>query len=168
MRRSWSLAALVCVAPLICGSVISASDFALDMNNEVVTWNKTLLTIVRTPAAQPATIHPTRDFAIMHAAIYDAVNSIDGTHEPYLVQIRSVLPHASQDAAAAEAAHETLLELFPAFQTLLDTQLEESLAKIPDGPEKTAGPMSLAPRRGRTSQRHRIFQNNRFLHTGRT
>ena len=139
MRRSWSLAAVVCVAPLICGTVISASEFALDTDNEVITWNKTLLTLVRTPGAQIATIHPTRDFAIMHAAIYDAVNSIDGAHEPYLVRIENVLPHASQDAAAAEAAHETLLELFPAFQTLLDTQLEESLAKIPDGPEKTAG-----------------------------
>lgn len=139
MRRSWTVAALVCVAPLIGGSVISASDFALDTNNEVVTWNKTLLTIVRTPGAQVATIHPTRDFAIMHAAIYDAVNSIDGTHEPYLLRIEHVLPHASQDAAVAEAAHEALLVLFPAFQSLLDTQLEESLAKIPDGPEKTAG-----------------------------
>jgi hypothetical protein len=45
--------------------------------NPVVQWNRTLLVIVRTPGAQPATIHPTRSFAIMHAAIYDAVNAID-------------------------------------------------------------------------------------------
>ena len=30
---------------------------------------------------------PTRSFAIMHAAIYDAVNVIDGTHKPYLVRL---------------------------------------------------------------------------------
>jgi len=42
----------------------------------LVQWNRTLLVIVRTPGAQPATIHPTRSFAMMHAAIYDAVNSI--------------------------------------------------------------------------------------------
>src|SRR6478735_4162005 len=41
--------------------------------SQVVQWNQTLLVIVRTPGAQPATIHPTRTFAIMHAAIYDAV-----------------------------------------------------------------------------------------------
>ena len=31
--------------------------------------------VVRTPGAQPATIHPTRNFAIVHTAIYDAVNA---------------------------------------------------------------------------------------------
>src|ERR1700737_5062332 len=55
--------------------------------NPVLQWNRTLLVIVRTPGAQPATIHPTRSFAIMHAAIYDAVNTIDGTHRPYLVPL---------------------------------------------------------------------------------
>ena len=44
--------------------------------NQVLQWNGTLLVIVRTPGAQPATIHPTRSFAIMHAAIYDAVNAM--------------------------------------------------------------------------------------------
>ena len=45
--------------------------------NPVIQWNKALLVIVRTPGAQPATMHSTRSFAIMHAAIYDAVNAID-------------------------------------------------------------------------------------------
>src|ERR1700676_1363944 len=58
--------------------------------NPVVQWNKTLLVIVRTPGAQPATVHPTRSFAIMHAAIYDAVNAIDRTHKPYLVRLTAV------------------------------------------------------------------------------
>jgi hypothetical protein len=73
----------------------------------VVQWNQTLLVIVRTPGAQPATIHPTRSFAIMHAAIYDAVNAIDGTHQPYLVRL-GPSHFASQEAAAAAAAHEVL------------------------------------------------------------
>ena len=41
--------------------------------NPVLQWNRILLTIVRTPGAQPPTNHATRSFAIMHAAIYDAV-----------------------------------------------------------------------------------------------
>ena len=53
--------------------------------NQVVQWNKYLLAIVRTPGAQPATIHPTHSFALMHAAIYDAINAIDGSHKLYLV-----------------------------------------------------------------------------------
>ena len=38
--------------------------------NAVIEWNRTLLAIVRTPGAQPATIHSTRNFAILHGAIY--------------------------------------------------------------------------------------------------
>src|SRR6478736_7155379 len=73
--------------------------------NPVLQWNRALLVIVRTPGAQPATIHPTRSFAIMHAAIYDAVNAIDKTHKSYFVNLRGVSQSASQDAAAAAAAH---------------------------------------------------------------
>src|SRR5437660_3373252 len=78
--------------------------------NAVIEWNRTLLAIVRTPGAQPATIHSTRSFAILHAAIYDAVNAIDGTHKPYLVRL-SASHFASQEAAAAAAAHEVLVKL---------------------------------------------------------
>jgi hypothetical protein len=84
--------------------------------NPVVQWNKSLLSIVRTPGAQPPTIHPTRSFAILHAAIYDAVNAIDQTHAPYRVTVASVSRRASQDAAAAAAAHEVLVTLYPTTQ----------------------------------------------------
>src|SRR6266566_652904 len=83
--------------------------------NPVVQWNRILLVVVRTPGAQPATIHPTRSFAIMHAAIYDAVNAIDRTHKPYLVRLSGILRSASQDAAAAAAAHDILASLYPNF-----------------------------------------------------
>jgi hypothetical protein len=109
--------------------------------NPVVQWNRTLLGIVRTPGAQPATIHPTRSFAIMHAAIYDAVNAIDKTHRPYLVRLSGVSRDASQEAAAAAAAHQVLVALYPApaFKTALDAQLQQSLAQIPDGSDKAEG-----------------------------
>jgi hypothetical protein len=107
--------------------------------NTVVQWNRTLLAIVRTPGAQPATVHPTRSFAIMHAAIYDAVNAIDRTHKPYLVRLSSVPQSASPDAAAAAAAHEILLALYPKFQALVDDQLQNSLASIPTGADKNEG-----------------------------
>lgn len=107
--------------------------------NQVVLWNKTLLVIVRTPGAQPATVHSTRSFAILHAAIYDAVNAIDAAHEPYLVRLTGISPDASQDAAAASAAHEVLVALYPKFQATLDAQLQQSLAAIPDGSAKAEG-----------------------------
>src|SRR5467141_1012094 len=107
--------------------------------NPVLQWNRTLLVIVRTPGAQPATVHPTRSFAIMHAAIYDAVNAIDRTHRPYLVRLSGVPRDASQEAAAAAAAHQVLVALYPGFKTTLDAELQQSLAQIPDGNDKVEG-----------------------------
>src|SRR6266576_2986553 len=106
--------------------------------NAVVEWNRTLLAIVRTPGAQPATIHSTRNFAILHAAIYDAVNAIDGSHTPYLIRLTWVSPTASQEAAASAAAHEVLVALYPSFKATLDTQFQQSLAQISGG-DKAAG-----------------------------
>ena len=108
-------------------------------SNPVIQWNKTLLTIVRTPGAQSPTVHATHSFALMHAAIYDAVNSIDRSHQPYLIMASAVSDHASRDAAAAAAAHEVLVTLYPTFQVTLDAQLSNSLAQVPDGPGKRAG-----------------------------
>jgi hypothetical protein len=117
----------------------SDDDASLQVPNPVVQWNKTLLVIVRTHGAQPATIHPTHSFALMHAAIYDAVNTIQRTHKPYLVELAGVSPLASHDAAAASAANEILVQLYPSFQSTLDAQLEQFLAQIPDSPDKTEG-----------------------------
>ena len=107
--------------------------------NPVVEWNRVLLTIVRTPGAQPATVHATRSFAIMHAAIYDAVNAIDRGHKPYLIHLPGVSRDASQDAAADSAAHEVLVKLYPAFQATLDAELQQLLAQLLDGEDKTEG-----------------------------
>jgi len=107
--------------------------------NSVIEWNRTLLVIVRTPGAQPPTIHSTRSFAILHATVYDAINNIDGTFSPYLVRLPDVSRHASQPAAADQAAHDVLVALYPAFQATLDAELQQDLAQIPDGQNKADG-----------------------------
>jgi hypothetical protein len=107
--------------------------------NPVVQWNRTLLVMVRTAGVQPVTSHSTRSLAILHAAIYDAVNAIDRRHEPYLVTLPEVSPAASQEAAAAAAAHEVLVRLYPAFKAMLDGELRQSFAQIRDGKDKNEG-----------------------------
>ena len=124
-----ALAAQVSAAP-------AAASQSID---PVIQWNRNLLAIVRTPGAQPATIHPTRSFAILHAAIYDAVNAIDQTHEPYAVRISDVSRPASQSAAADAAAREVLVALYPAFTSTLDAEFQQSLMLVPDGAGKTDG-----------------------------
>ena len=148
MAKTLITLALLCAS--LSAQVTGSSGTAVDGNqnpgassaqsvNPVVQWNRTLLVIVRTPGAQPATVHPTHSFAIMHAAIYDAVNAIDGTHKTYLVALSGIPRSASQDAAAAAAAHEVLLALYPAFQPALDAVLQQSLGQIPDGKDKLQG-----------------------------
>jgi membrane-associated phospholipid phosphatase len=126
------LTAGTAVALLAAATIAPAAAQAAKPVSQVVQWNRTLLVIVRTPGAQPATIHPTRSFAIMHAAIYDAVNAIDGTHEPYSVRL-GASHFASQEAAAAAAAHEVLVNLYPNFQAALDAQFQQALAQLPNG-----------------------------------
>src|SRR5438270_7908671 len=107
--------------------------------NVVIEWNRTLLAIVRTPGAQPATVHSTRNLAILHAAIYDAVNIIEPKFSPYLVRLPDVPRSASKIAAADKAAHDVLVSLYPAFQASLDTELEQDLALLPDNERKAQG-----------------------------
>ena len=53
----------------------------------VVDWNRELIAILGTPGAQPATVHPTRSFAILQAAEYDAVTSITRHDPSYLFSV---------------------------------------------------------------------------------
>jgi len=104
----------------------------------VVAWNQELLHIVQTPGDQPASIHPTRSFAIVHAAIYDAVVSITKDDPPYLFSVQA--PRQSRiDAAAAQAAHDSLTALYPKLQPELDGLLASQLAAIPNGKPKKEG-----------------------------
>jgi hypothetical protein len=107
--------------------------------NSAIEWNRTLLSIVRTPGAQPATIHSTRNFAILHAAIFDAVNNIDRDFQPYAVRHPHVSRKASTQAAADQAAHDVLISLYPTFAPTLDSELQQDLEQIPYGRDKTEG-----------------------------
>ncbi len=79
-----------------------------------------------------------RALAIVHAAMYDAHNSIDMRYAPYLTQAPNA-EGASVDAAVAQAAHDTLLALIPAEAVFYADSLQETLDRIPDGPSKTQG-----------------------------
>jgi membrane-associated phospholipid phosphatase len=106
--------------------------------NVVVEWNQALLALAQTPGAVPATVHSTRDFAIMSAAVYDAVDAIDRDGPQYRTHL--VAPRsASQRAAAATAAHDVLRALFPSFADALDQRLADDLAGEPAGWARDAG-----------------------------
>src|SRR5258708_13172202 len=104
----------------------------------VIAWNKELLHIVQTPGAQPATVHPTRSYAILHAAIYDAVVSITRDAPAYLYSVPAP-SGARADAAAAHAGHAVLVALYPTAKAALDQQFASALATIPGGAGEQQG-----------------------------
>jgi len=99
-------------------------------------WNSVALDAIRTGHTAPPIA--SRSLAIAHVSIYDAVNGIARTHEPYLVQ-SAVPASASREAAASAAAHDALVNLFPAAASSFDALYAAILATIPDGPQKVAG-----------------------------
>jgi PAP2 superfamily len=114
-----------------------SSSVGTPANADVVTdWNNAALDAIR--AGNTAPPIASRSLAILHASIYDAVNGIARTHEPYLVQ-SAVSSSASREAAASAAAHDTLVNLFPARTSTFDALHAAILAAIPNGPQKTAG-----------------------------
>jgi hypothetical protein len=104
---------------------------------DVVTdWNNAALDAIRAGSTAPPIA--SRNLAILHISIYDAVNGIARTNEPYLVQ-SSAATSASREAAASAAAHQALVNLFPAGAASFDALHAAILGTIPDGPQKTAG-----------------------------
>ena len=65
----------------------SAVAFTPGSGRSVVDWNRQLITILGTTGAQPATVHPTRSFAILQAAEYDAVTSITRAAPSYRFRV---------------------------------------------------------------------------------
>jgi hypothetical protein len=79
-----------------------------------------------------------RAIAIVHIAIFDAVNAIVGGYKSY-TGLPAVRGEASRHAAIAQAAHDTLADLFPAQAASFDAELASDLLKIPHGPAKLNG-----------------------------
>jgi membrane-associated phospholipid phosphatase len=104
----------------------------------VVDWTNELLQIQKMPGVQPAAVHPTRSFAIMDAAIYDSVVSITHRDRPYRISVAAPQT-ARPDAAAAQAAHDSLAAIYPTTTAQLDQVLNTELAGIPGGSGKTEG-----------------------------
>ena len=97
--------AIIC---LVVWTVLFGSPAFADV---VTDWNTAALNAIRAGRTPPPIA--SRALAILHAAMYDAVNGISRTHEIYRVE-SAVPSSASKEAAAATAGHAVLLALFPA------------------------------------------------------
>jgi hypothetical protein len=106
--------------------------------NAVTDWNLIASNAIVVTAGQPPPVSAL-SFAMVQGAVYDAVNAIDRSHQPYLLEPPSN-PTDSKEAAAAAAAYRVLVGfpdlpgLFPAQQPTLQPFYENYIASLPDNP----------------------------------
>jgi hypothetical protein len=122
--RAWILFAIATLAPLVCAADV------------VTEWNQRAGASVLEAKIYPFT--GTRVMAIVHTAMFDAINSIEGRYTPYKFKV-SAPAGSSSEAAGAAAAHAALVGLFPEQKAALDASYAASVAQIPDGAGKTSG-----------------------------
>ncbi|MBF8186031.1 phosphatase PAP2 family protein [Nonomuraea sp. K274] len=140
LRRKavWPVVAGVVIAGLPAGSSFAYASDSRTRSNAVVVWDENAQTAIWDVAAQQPQVQA-RSFAMVHGAVYDAVNAIAGTpYQPYL-RAPAANGTESTDAAVATAGFRVLNALFPDQQARLRTQYDESLAAIPDGTAKRRG-----------------------------
>jgi hypothetical protein len=123
------------ILPLLLALAFAAPTVA--RADAVTDWNLIASNAIVVTAGQgiPAVL----SFAIVHGAVYDAVNAIDRGHQPYLVQPPSNSTE-SKEAAAATAAFRVLVGfddlpgLFPAQQSTLEPIYDAYIDCLPDNP----------------------------------
>jgi hypothetical protein len=115
----------VTIVPVI--TLAAVSWWQIARADAVLDWNAIAADTIST--ASPPRPGPVGflDMAVVQAAVYDAVQAIDGKFKPYHVQIPGA--SGSPDAAAAKAAHDVLVNIFPAQGASLDTAYLDYLAK---------------------------------------
>jgi hypothetical protein len=98
--------------------------------NVITDWDANAVAVV------PPTAAGLREMAIMHVAMFDAVNSIARRYHPYMVQ-PAASEATSQEAAATAAAADVLIVLHPAAAAQIQAASASALAAIPEGKAKT-------------------------------
>jgi hypothetical protein len=139
MRRHRRKLGLWLAASLWAGIIVPTAmpASAVEIPDQVLAWNKNAyqeLVVVAGQAPPVAALN----LAMVHGAVYDAVNAIDGGFEPYLGAPQAADTY-SKDAAAAAAAYQVLLSVLPGRATQLTAYYAASLALIPDGPDENGG-----------------------------
>jgi hypothetical protein len=121
MKKITKLFWLVLVALASSVAVTARAD-------EVTDWNQIMFRAARVPPAT-SPLNMSRVAAIVHAAVFDAVNGIERRYTP--IHVEPDAPRgASRRAAAVQAAYATLVKLYPSQITTFDEARAEALAAI--------------------------------------
>ena len=102
----------------------------------IIDWNARSDEIAAQKQVRP--VNHSRGTAMLHVAMFEAVNAIEGRYLPYKLTLTADRT-ASKEAAAASAGHDILLALYPDQQSTLDATLATMLAAVADGEPKAKG-----------------------------
>jgi hypothetical protein len=111
------------------------SSFGTASANVVTDWDEKAVALIQPKMVPPVAY---RAMAIVHIAIFDAVNSIEPRYRPYYAQI-PVTGDTSKEAAAAAAAGAVLTKLVPDVAFDIEAALKSYLSAIPEGDAKSNG-----------------------------
>src|SRR3979409_1770120 len=118
-----AIAAALALASPFAPGLFTANASASGPPNAVITWNLNAQTAIWDVAGQQPQVQA-RSFAMVHGAIYDAVNAIAGTpYQPY-VGAPPANGSESTDAAIGTAAFRVLNSMFPDQHTRLQAQYD--------------------------------------------
>ena len=131
MMKMWLSCAAVVVATISIPTTAACADVVLD-------WNAYAARAIVTVGGQVPPRALIR-LAMVHLAIYDAVNAIEGAPFDGYASIPLVDRPASPEAAGATAAYDVLVALFPAQTADLTAKYAASLAALPDDIAKEHG-----------------------------
>ncbi len=102
----------------------------------ILDWNALMIDAIRSDNSGPTL--STRNLAILHTAIYDAVNSIDRTHQPYKFLVDAPAG-TSPEAAAVSVAYEIMTVLYQPFRAQADDLYETWLSTVSQNTAITNG-----------------------------
>jgi hypothetical protein len=102
----------------------------------IMDWNAQSDAIVAQKQIRP-TAHA-RTQTLLHLAMFEAVNAIERRYLPYRLDL-SADRNTSKEAAAASAAHEVLISIYPDQRAALGEMLSKSLAAVAEGEPKAKG-----------------------------
>lgn len=131
IRKNW------CCQLLLAGAVVAAAFVPASTRADVIIdWNIKSDEIAAQKQVLP--FNHSRGTAMLHVAMFEAVNAVEGRYLPYKLNLTADRT-ASKEAAAASAGHDILLALYPDQQSTLDATLATMLTGIADGQPKAKG-----------------------------
>ena len=119
-----------------CLVAVLAGAANLALADVVTDWNE--MVVAAGYAARQGPPPHTRIVAMVHLAMFEAMNSVDRRYRPYRARLAAE-PGTSREAAAAAAAHYLMVRIYPDQAKEMDKALQASLATVTDETAKTKG-----------------------------